>query len=153
MVLTAGPDCPAGPAGPEGPFSPFPPAGPRSPLAPVWPSAPCRGTTVLYVQELYGFPSSVCGIARLQLGEYPVSEKYWMSYRGSSESRRSSRSNLSALTLCTDSSWSVCLFMLAKNTHHVLLIHVIRWIWRALPRLHEVQRVQQDRSHRTRPVK
>lgn len=42
MVLTGGPDCPAGPAGPEGPTSPFPPAGPRSPLAPGWPSAPCR---------------------------------------------------------------------------------------------------------------
>lgn len=57
MVLTAGPDCPAGPAGPEGPPSPFPPAGPRSPLAPVWPSAPCRRTAVLYVQELHVFPS------------------------------------------------------------------------------------------------
>lgn len=75
MVLTAGPDCPAGPAGPEGPTSPFPPAGPRSPLAPVWPSEPCRRTTVLYVQELYVFPSRVCGIAHMQLGEYTVSEK------------------------------------------------------------------------------
>lgn len=34
VVLTAGPDCPAGPARPEGPTSPFPPEGPRSPLAP-----------------------------------------------------------------------------------------------------------------------
>lgn len=42
MVLTGGPDCPAGPAGPAGPSSPFTPAGPRSPLAPGWPSAPCR---------------------------------------------------------------------------------------------------------------
>lgn len=34
MVLTGGPDCPAGPAEPEGPASPFTPEGPRSPLAP-----------------------------------------------------------------------------------------------------------------------
>lgn len=35
LVLTGGPDCPAGPEGPDGPTSPFIPAGPRSPFAPV----------------------------------------------------------------------------------------------------------------------
>lgn len=50
-------------------------------------SAVCAGTVGLPMKGL-GYCSSAA-----------VSEKYQMSYRGSSESRRSSRSNLSTLTL------------------------------------------------------
>lgn len=125
-VLTASPEGPGGPAGPAAPVSPFPPAGPRSPLAPVWPSAPCRGITVLYVQEIYAFQWQDWAIAHLQLREQTVSENYRMSYRGSSESWRSSRSNLSTLTLWTDGTWSIRFFILAEK-YLLYLIHVNVW--------------------------